>query len=166
MRNVTLALGSFVLGAICMFFFGHHTSTFRQSSVFAQSKNFIERPKALPKVPMVGLITLKDVTVGPEDGAFQLDGVDCVNCNVRDGGTVEYSGGPLKIERLALEGAINLKLNGPALNAASLLKLFGLLGCPAPKQQEPINPNTPIFKTASFTTGTSLDFASPIGPVK
>lgn len=164
MRNITLAVGSFALGVLSMFFLGHHTSIFWESSAFAQDLKpaFAERDAAYPVVPRIALWTLDGVAVDASM-VFKLDGMDCVNCVIRKDGTVEYAGGPFKIERLAIEGPVQIKLSGAALNAAILLQYFGVLGCPAQKHKEPITPNSPILRSAGLKAGEKLTFASPVG---
>lgn len=168
MRKVTVALGSFALGVVTASLLGlgtPHTSTLLHPFAFAQERRpaeAIDRPAARPVVPTVGLWTLDGVTTGAAQ-ILDLDGLDCINCTLLDGGIVAYAGGPFKIEHLSATGHLNVTLFGPALNTANLLSSFGLIGCPVQQRQEPINPDRPTLQTASFKAGTILNLSSPVG---
>jgi hypothetical protein len=167
MRNMIVALGSFVSGVLFAFALGlgsPHTSTVLHSVAFAQNRvaPLVDRPAAVPVVPVVGLSTLNDVKFGA-GYSLKLDGMNCVNCTVAAGGTIEYSGGAFRVESLVPNGTVSLTPLGAAANTVVLLQYLGLMGPPAQQHQTPINPDKPTLKTASFKAGTTLTFSSPVG---
>jgi hypothetical protein len=80
MSKVTLALGSFIVGACCMFLAlsGNHASTFAQGKISAPgSVSAIDIPGAIPVVP--------NLTMGFTDEEIgglmqQIDGLICTRC--------------------------------------------------------------------------------------
>ncbi len=161
MRNITLAVGSFALGVLSMFFLGHHTSIFWESSAFAQDLKpaFAERDAAYPVVPRIALWTLDGVAVDASM-VFKLDGMDCVNCVIRKDGTVEYAGGPFKIERLAIEGPVQIKLSGAALNTA-ILSILRSIGLSSTKTQRTDHPQQPYSSERRSKGWRKANFRQP-----
>jgi hypothetical protein len=87
MRKLTMAFGSFLLGAICMYFFDNpHTSTFLHP-VFAQNPVAVKMEGAIPTVPPLSGNVFNG---GGFNGmTHALDGTECVNCKFNNV-TFEY----------------------------------------------------------------------------
>src|ERR1035437_9732797 len=104
MRNVTLALGSFALGAVCMFFFGNKTVR-QPDSVFAQAP--------APRVPHGNAFT--PVVPPPprsvDDGNIRLeqlinlDGMNISNGIFKDS-TIVYGGGAYSLRNVVISGSL------------------------------------------------------------
>jgi hypothetical protein len=135
MRNVTVALGSFIVGAMSMSLLGNHTSTLAQAPERAHGSINIEG--AVPIVPPFMNNTVDGASFGGGK-AYLVDGILCRRCIFKDA-TLVYGGGEFAILEPRLSGHIDIKLDGAALNAATFLNLFGLLGCPANNMPK-INP--------------------------
>jgi len=159
MRIVTVALGSFTLGAVVMFFWGNHTSTSPQS-VLAQG--LVAVSGAVPVVP-----PLRHIVVGghgtvanteyPVDG-LETSGLKFVNV------TFKYGGGAYKLENVTVTPPVNIRLSGAAANTFAFLTSFGLVGCPNAQPPRPqINPNEPILRKASLNETVKTDLISPYG---
>lgn len=147
MKNLASVVASFVLGAICMFFMGNHTSIFVRTAS-AQVNN----SPSIPIVPPIRSIVVNHQTqIG---GEYLLDGIHTENSNF-DNVTFVYGGGAydLKGSRLAIK---ELKFIGAAANTVQLLAELGLLQ----GSQPPAGTNTPIEKTPTKTT-IHGDFVSP-----
>jgi hypothetical protein len=166
MRIVTTALGSFVLGAVCMSLFGNHTSILRQpESVFAQSPNHLPVPPSMlrgnqstPVVPIPPRnIQNGDIT---EYGAVPVDGANISNSLFRDV-TLVYGGGAYRITNSAFTGKTDFQFIGAAANTVQFLASFGMLGCPAKPQLKPWDPNAPIIQSTELTDKTRRDFVAP-----
>jgi hypothetical protein len=161
MRTFLLVVASFVLGAFA-------SSFMRTTTVFAQQQtpeyqgNLVYRPTAIPQVPFVGLTKLTNVEASPQL-ALRLDGIDCIDCKLTPGAPVLYGGGAFQIERLQLNGPLELRLEGAAWNTLFLLNALHLIGCPRTAPQPDINPNQPSIQTAAFKGGTKLSLESPFG---
>jgi len=163
MRNVTLALGSFALGAVCMFFFGNHTSTVRQDGfAFAQAapshpSSVLNGNRFTPVVPQPPRM----VDDGNEyvEQIIDLDGMSASNDIFKDS-TFVYGGGAYSLRNAAISGSVNFQLIGAAANTAQFLGMFGLIGCPAKQQVPQVNPNTPIINRATLEKGIKGDFVS------
>lgn len=157
MRITTVALGSFVVGALCMFFWGSHTSTLPQS-VFAQA---VKIEPAIPTVPSLRHNTSSGSTYN--GGTFAIDGIESTGEKFH-GVTFEYGGGAYKLENATVTPPINFKFVGAAANTVTLLSTFGMIGCPTAKPPRPENnPNQPIMKTAKLSVPYKGDLVSPFG---
>jgi hypothetical protein len=155
MSKVTVAFGSFIVGACCMFFAlsGNHASIFEQPA-FAQT---IIGTAGVPIVPGLGG-KLIDVTL--EGGPQELDGLDCTRCDFR-GLTLTYGGGAFKFTDSKISGTIKVVLTGAAANTVTILPfLEGLTRGTPPK---PTIPQTPIEKTATAPQIVTVSFASSYG---
>jgi hypothetical protein len=162
MRNVTLALGSFVLGAVCMFFLGNHTSTFRQFVAFAQAaatesidplgNKYTPVVPAPPRALASGNLFLRQVVY--------LDGLTSIGDTFSDS-TLVYGGGAYHLANAKLTGVVDIKLIGAAANTSTFLAMLGLIGCPAKPQAPQINPNAPIIHRATLDKEIKGDLVSP-----
>ena len=165
MRTITLALGSFIVGALCMSLFGNHISTVRQSGLaFAQMPEMDEVwQAAVPKVPPLGTVssshnTFLNRTVG-------LDGFRSSN-NVYKGVKFVYGGGAYQLTSSVIAPPVQFEFVGAAANTVGFLNTFGMIGCPAKPQPPEVNPNTPIINKASLEKELKGDFVSPYSGTK
>lgn len=146
MRSVILALGSFIVGACCMFAIsaGIQTSTWAQSAASSPctkqplgaqlemgSRSGLLITGAVPTIPglapeMKKIELTSDVQI--------LDGVNCVNCTLVSPHLV-YGGGAFRLPNSTLTGVITLQLVGAPLNGAALAVQLGMLQ--PPKKVEP-----------------------------
>ena len=114
MSKVTLAFGSFIVGACCMLFLvlsGIHTSTRAQAS-----QGF-----AVPVVPPLrGIFSVKNEYKGL---TMTLDGLESEG-DVFNDSTIEYSGGAFKLIRPTFSGPVRVSLKGAALNTFVLLQFI------------------------------------------
>jgi hypothetical protein len=86
MRKITLAFGSFILGAISMFLLGNHASTLAQGGPAGGAKMF-GNAKFVPIVPATSGLSLEN-NIFPA-GTYGVDGTVCTRC-VFNGATLEY----------------------------------------------------------------------------
>jgi len=115
-RVVTVALGSFTLGAVVMFFRGNHASTSPQSA-FAQG--LVTVSGAVPVVPPLrhivasghGTVANMEYVV---DG-LETHGLKFVNV------TFKYGGGAYKPENVTVTPPVNIQLSGAAANTFAFL---------------------------------------------
>jgi hypothetical protein len=157
MSKVTIALGSFVVGACCMFLIlsGKNTSTLAQ-----ERAPLISAPDAIPSVPMMELIHLGGTISG---AVQQIDGMDCTNC-VLVGSTLRYGGGAFNFSNAKFSGVTRVELSGAAANTALFLNIVQQLGLGKPPQPTPpAQPNTPITRMADVKQPITFSFASPYG---
>ena len=158
MRIVTVALGSFIVGALCVSFWGSHTSTLSQP-LFAQTAIHIEG--TVPVVPPLRHIT----SSGGKYKAvkFEVDGIESTG-DTFTGVTFVYGGGAYKLADATVVSPVNFEFTGAAANTVVFLSQFGMIGCPASHPQEPtINPNSPVMKTAKLASPYRGDLVSPFG---
>jgi len=128
MRNVTVALGSFIVGAISMFLLGNHTSTFAQSPQGLAPPGLAINIDGTPTVP-----PFKNISVEGShftEDSFRVAGVLCRRC-VFDRTILLYGGGEFSIVESQFVSPPSIQLTGAASNTAVFLSMFGLLGCPA-----------------------------------
>jgi len=146
MRKITLALGSFIVGAISMSLVGNHTSTLAQGP--NKSWSILQLDRAVPKVPPFGNISVQDI--GIDGGTHFVDGILCLRCSFNNA-TFEYGGGEFAILNPRISGTVSIKLDGAAENTATFLSLFGLLGCPAKNAPNTPRTNAPPILKAKYT---------------
>ena len=142
MRNITVALGSFILGAVFMSLVENHTSTLAQEPERMGGWRVYD---AVPKVP-----PFRSIVAEHQDftgSRHFVDGILCRGC-IFNNTTLVYGGGEFAISEPRISGPILIKLDGAASNTAVFLNYFGLLGCPANNAPR-INP-PPIMK-AKYT---------------
>lgn len=159
MRIVTVALGSFTLGAVVMFFWGNHTSTSPQS-VFAQAPLRVEG--AVPIVP-----PLRHIGVGGHgtvaNTEYAVDGLETSGLKFVNV-TFMYGGGAYKLANVTVTPPVNIQLTGAAANTFAFLTSFGLIGCPSAQPKRPqIDPNKPILRTIDLSEPIMRDLISPYG---
>jgi len=171
MSRVTLALGSFVFGACCMYFLGSHTSTVTQS-LFAQTKAAPQSPPAAekpqpfvagtailldgvePQVPPLHMSPVNGMTVIGKVMTQALDGINCRGCVV-DAMEVTYAGGALNCIDCKIKGD-RVTLKGAALNTFIILQgLTNFLNVP-----ERPRPNSPHVSIAASKRDTKLTLVS------
>lgn len=134
MRNIPLALGSFIVGACCAFIVssGIHTSTSAQAAIGAP-------PDAVPKV--VPLNTTNVVKFDVFKGsAQQLDGLNCEDCLFKDA-QIRYGGGAYRLKNSKAVGTVTIVLSGAALNTWVFLHQIGAF----PPPPKPIGP-PPLYE--------------------
>jgi hypothetical protein len=156
MSRVTLALGSFLLGVVCMIPFTSHTSTLVHPALAQGQDSALGSSAAkLPTVPPLSRQKFSSMTVA--DSIQSFDGLNCENC-VFMGDELTYAGGEyscigcvLRVNRVTLKGA--------ALNTFKFLLFTGAIPAPKPKDQ-PFDPNKPGLKIAEDKTNTKLTLVS------
>jgi hypothetical protein len=163
MSKVTLALGSFALGA-CVSFLGSHTSiiTHWEFPVSAQTTPSVP-PKAPspallivgaePTVPQIGL----RITGGEFKGPIQpLDGLNCARCSI-EAPVLTYAGGQFNCVECKIRSQ-RVEFKGAALNTFNLLKTLGAFG--TPKQTPYIDPNAPRVLIAADKRAQAITLVS------
>ena len=124
MFKVTLAFGSFVAGACCMFFALSliHTST----DVHASQRAGLVVENVEPVVPPLGARFIG----GGMGGELQaLDGIDCEKC-VINASVLTYAGGAFNCIECALPRGASVQLKGAAWNTFKMLQFFGAIPGP------------------------------------
>lgn len=154
MSKVTVALGSFVIGACFALFVGRYTSTIVQP-VFAQ----VTVRGAEPIIPP--LIDVKNKGGKVSDEAQQLDGLDCEDCSYNNVKFV-YSGGAVNLVNPHLSGKTSLELRGAAANGQVMAAYLAALA--GGKPPRPVMPNAPVLKTTTLSTPMTVSFKTPFGP--
>jgi hypothetical protein len=147
MSKVTLALGSFIVGACSMFLMlsGIHTSTWAQGD-----------PRAVPVIPPLrgyfskgnewrGLTVLLDGMESDKD-----DFADC---------TIEYGGGAVRLTNATFSGPIRINLKGAALNTFAFLKYIEALE--AGRKPAPSTPQIPPQRIITVKQPITADLISP-----
>jgi hypothetical protein len=128
--------------------------------VFAQDSLLNQAwQQSVPRVPPLQSVSVNQVTkVG---GEYGLDGIYSTNDRF-EGVTFKYGGGAYNLSGSVIIPPVNLQLIGAAANTAQLLRVFGMLGCPA-KQGPPAttNPNTPILEKAALQDTFRGNLVSP-----
>ena len=160
MKNLLSGAAWFVLGAIAMLFMGKSTSVFSRMS--SAQTLLTDVQGAAPVVSTRPLIAANQMVVSGADYALKLDGIDCTDCEVTNGGVIQYWGGPFKLTNLRRSGVTTLELKGAAWNTEFLLASFGQIGCPV-TPPKPVDPSSPILHTASMRTETIKALVSPVG---
>jgi hypothetical protein len=154
MSKVTVALGSFIVGACSMFLVlsGNHASTLEQP-VLAQAPLF--DAGGVPVVPPIKMrldnMTLKGLV-------YQLDGLSCDRCTFVDM-TLTYAGGAFSFANCKFDGTTRVVLSGAAANTLSVLPLLEALTKGVPPK--PPIPKKPTEQTATAKQLMTISFASP-----
>jgi hypothetical protein len=158
MRTVTVALGSFIVGALSVLLLGSHTSTVLQP---AWGQTAIKVEGAVPVVPPLRHIVARDATF--TNIVHAVDGTEVENGTFKNV-TFEYGGGAYRLVNATVVPPVNFRFTGAAANTFNFLAMFGMIGCPAsaPKQTIP-DPNAPIMRTASLKTPIRGNIISPFG---
>jgi hypothetical protein len=134
MSKVTLALGSFIVGAICGSFALSliHTST-RVQAFQNPGVATINMPGAEPVVPPIRTF----MTGGRVAGAVQgLDGLACDGCTIAVP-VLTYGGGAFNLTNPKFPGPVRIELRGAATNTFNLLRAIGAIPTPQPPPQPP-----------------------------
>lgn len=177
MSRITLALGSFMLGACCMAFLGSHTSTVAQevprvpppSTACAMSAIGAMGPAPGSPTRLIGIPNSEPPVPGlapaicsgsMKNGTQALDGLDCRNCTF-DGVALEYAGGAYNLQDAQFSGVTRIVLKGAAANTVSILPLLAAIE--AGQRLEQPNPNAPIIRS---TTAKGLQRLSLVSPYK
>lgn len=157
MSKVTVALGSFIVGACCMFFVlsGIHTSILAHP-VLAQTA-ISAGPSAVPVVPPVAVETSGNTIEGM---VFDLDGVNSTG-DVFDNATIEYGGGAFRLIQPKFSGSIRLRLKGAAANTLALLQYIQAVE--AGQRPKRTIPRQPLQRAAQITNAMTADLISPYG---
>ena len=163
MRNVTVALVSFALGAMFMLLLGNHTSTFSQGLVVGPSEGTLDVVGRPVVPPLTGIASVHNTFRGQN---IDVDGIEA-DRNVYQGVTFIYGGGAYKLTNSAVVPPVNIHLVGAAANTAQFLETFGLIGCPTAKPQPPaVNPNAPRIMIANLKDELKGDLVAPFGATK
>jgi hypothetical protein len=176
MRNVIVALGSFMLGVLFASLLGFgipHASIVRQSVAAAQSK-----PPA-PASPVSKFDPNPFTPIVPAPPRSFSEGNIFVNRLVQLDGrnshsetfhstTIVYGGGAYIMQGAVIDGIVNVQLIGAAANTAQFLAMLGMLGCPAssPKAPPRIDNNTPTIQKISLAAPITGDLFSPYNGIK
>ncbi|SPJ15859.1 exported hypothetical protein [Syntrophobacter sp. SbD2] len=155
MSKVTVALGSFVVGALVMFLLGSHTSIFVQP---ASAERGIVVGGAEPVVPPLRGNVVSNSKF--ENVIQPLDGLDFRNCVFKNV-IFEYSGGSYSLANAVISGAIRVNFKGAAANTMALHAFLESLN--AGTKPKPLQPNAPLFREASNVQTMTVDFISPYG---
>ena len=131
MRSVIVALGSFIVGAMCTLLIvsGHHTSTVAQS--LAGQPGLWVAPEAVPSVPPMRVPLNEREFTG---GTVQLDGMHCVKC-LFNNVTFVYAGGEYRLIDAMVSGTPVVILKGAAANTLGVLQFVGAV---APEPRPPL----------------------------
>lgn len=168
MNKVTLALGSFIVGACTAFLlvslFGSHTSAFAQEPKPPSISGpglFINAQTGIPPVP--GLTQSFENFDLQAHSLFFLDGVACINCILGDTDLV-YGGGAFSLNNFKFSGPVRVKLVGAAANTMAFVTFMEAVGArqaiPKPK------PSEPIIRAALIDKPISGDFTTPFNGSK
>lgn len=145
MSKVMLALGSFVIGAIC----GSMSPSFIHTSTWAQAQSpqepslpssTIQNLSAVPVVPPIWYFGKGDSIGG---AAQQLDGFSCEGCTVTTPLLI-YGGGSYSLSNTKFPKDVEVRLVGAAENTFKFLIFTGAIPAPAPPQ--PALPPDRTFK--------------------
>jgi hypothetical protein len=175
MSRTMLALGSFVVGACSTLLlvgtqsFGNQASTTPQAPVSPQGRSTLKGGGAAhgnrgvllngsePTFkPFVAFPKFEEFTF--EDVTQSLDGLDCTNCVFKDV-RFEYAGGAYNLINCAFSGTTRVTLKGAATNTFAILPLLQAITSGHPP--EPPKPKTPMLKTATAQSPTTISFTSP-----
>jgi hypothetical protein len=144
MRSLTMVLGSFVLGMVCMFFIDHHGAT---PSVLAQRSG--ETLNAfVPVVPRPPR-SINDGGIFENGTTVDIDGANITNAVFRNGVVFRYGGGYFNLVNSRIDSSTKVELVGAAANTVAFLQL---LRANVPAKPEPIAPKTPITRTIERMT--------------
>jgi hypothetical protein len=162
-RYITVAVGSFLLGIVCMFVFGNHISTVRRpASVFAQTDStgsVFDGNRFTPIVPAPPRMVDDGNIV--ERQVIDLDGMTISNGIFRDT-TFVYGGGAYSLRNTTVSGNIEVDFIGAAANTVQFLKTIGLLrDSSPPSPATPSETNTPRKEKTTIKTTIKGDFVSP-----
>ena len=135
MSKITVAFGSFALGALCVFFLGNHASTFLGPLAAQPTPRQFEANQWVPRVPPIGL-ALAEGNITDRGATIDIDGLNSRGDTFHDA-TLVYGGGAFHMEHATFSGNNQIALIGAAANTATFLNMFGMIGCPAAKPQAP-----------------------------
>lgn len=139
MRGITIAIGAFVLGIVCMFLIDHGGAS---PFVFAQSSG--ETLNAfVPVVPRPP----RSITYGGifENGTtVDLDGANIASSVFRNGVVFRYGGGAFRLVDSRIDSSTQVELVGAAANTVAFLEW---MKANVPAKPQPIVPNKPITRT-------------------
>lgn len=153
MSKITLALGSFMLGVLCMSLLGNQTSTLAQQAQPTPRPpiHFMNMRAWVPVVPPIGNRKMERLTLSGGGMIYDVDGMRCEGCAISDV-TITYGGGDFALINTAISRPVRIDLEGAARNTAIFLNMFGLLGCHVNK---PPAPNVPQIMEAQYIIPTS-----------
>ncbi len=158
MSKITVALGSFIAGALSMFLMlsGSQTAAVAHASQAVSAttgSTIVSGP--LPKVPPLGS-RLPSCLIS--DSTLVVDGSNFDECVFKNA-TLVYGGGPLRFGKLAVSGTLQAKLEGAAANTVVFLNLLSALQ--ANQQPQPATPKTPILRAAEVAKTMTVAFDTP-----
>ncbi|SRR5712692_3366964 len=169
MSKVTLALGSFIVGACSTWLvlgsqsFGSQTpttvqgrSTFKGGGVRHSNRGVGLEGSEPTFQSFLAFPKFDDFTF--EDVTQSLDGLDCTNCTFKDV-SFEYAGGAYNLINCSFSGGTRVVLKGTAANTLSILPLLQAITSGHPP--EPPKPQTPMLKTAKAQSPITINFTSP-----
>ena len=160
MSKVTVALGSFIVGACCMFIAlsGNHASIFAQGRIVGQGiPNVLSIPDAVPEVSSK-LLRVSGITI--EGTEQQIDGLDCEGCTFNSP-VLTYGGGPFRLANAKAVGTVRIELVGAAANTEAFLSI--LQGATLVRPPQKPKQDTPMTKMATATEPITFNLESPYG---
>lgn len=159
MSKVMLALGSFIVGAICgsLALSGIHASTVVQ----LETTGTIAVQGAIPVVPPLTIKMSQNFFRYP--GEQSLDGINCDHCTF-EVKVFSYAGGAYSLTNSTLKAEVNgIVLRGAALNTFNLLRAFGVIPTPPPPTKKQ-NPSTaPMEATIDIPSNQPVNLVSLAG---
>jgi hypothetical protein len=159
MSKVTVALGSFVVGALSMLLVlsGSRTSVVADAlgqTVVARTGSTI----LAGRPPIVPPLSSRLPSCLISDSTLVIDGANFDECVFKNA-TLEYGGGSWRFGKVSFSGTTRVNFIGAAANTVVFLKLLSALG--ANQQPRPVKPKTPIPQIAATKRSITFAFKSP-----
>ena len=156
MSKITVALGSFIIGACSMLFLfsGNHAPAFAQSAPTQATASELNGEPTMPGIR--GNLSGSTFT----NVRQPLDGLLCKGCNFENA-TLTYAGGTFTLTNCKFSGTTRVMLSGAAANTVSVLPLLIAISKGVSPAQP--TPNKPIEKEAIAKQLTTVSFSSPYG---
>jgi hypothetical protein len=152
MRNVTLAFGSFIVGAASAFMMFSGT----QASTLVHPQVALEMVGKEPVVPPLGPRFINSSILGQRQG---LDGLNCSGCTI-ESSEITYGGGAFNLENCLIRKN-RVTLTGSALNTFKFLMMVGVIPAPRPNEIKPKNPMMPAKIEMSLDAKVSWSTPEP-----
>jgi len=135
MKKTTLALGSFIVGACCMYLLdsGIHTSMRVQAAQqppLTLPPSTISIPAAIPIVPPLQYFGHGDTIGG---NVQQLDGFSCDGACTIAPRILTYGGGSFSFPVAKIPKGVPIIFTGAAANTMLLMRVTGMLPAPKPR---------------------------------
>ena len=149
MSKVTIAFGSFIIGACLVFnIVPGNASTFAQQVL-----------SAVPVVPSLEPVVTEDSTIS--GARFLLDGIFARHMNFSNV-TIEYGGRAFRLQNCKFDGSIRLELRGAAANTFALVQYLQAIEA---GRANPAAPRKPLEQLVDIMQAAMTDdLVSPFGP--